>query len=56
MYPHTLETLEGLKHLNKLDRTQDIRVLRGNLDNDLKILADVNTEHFIQAGHRLLSC
>lgn len=51
----TLETLEGLKHLNELDGAENIRVLGGNLDDDLQVLADVDTEHFLHTSERLLS-
>jgi hypothetical protein len=39
----TFETLETLKHLYKFERAQDIRVLCRNLDDNLKILADIDT-------------
>ena len=43
----TLEALEGLEHLDKLDGTEDVRVLSGDLDNDLQVLADVDAKHFV---------
>jgi hypothetical protein len=52
----TLECLETLKHLDQLDWAQNIRVLGGDLDDNLQVLADVNSQHFLQTGHRLFSC
>ncbi len=51
----TFEALETLEHLDELDRSKDIRVLGRNLDDNLQVLADVDFEHFLHAGHRLLS-
>ena len=51
----TLKALEGLKHLDELDGSEDIRVLGGDLDDDLKVLSHVYAEHLLQAGHGLLS-
>ena len=50
----TLEALEGLKHLDQLHRTEDIRVFRGDLDDDLQVLSNVDTEHLVHAAHGLL--
>ena len=50
----TFEALEGLEHLDELDGPKDIGVFRGNLDYNLQILADVDTEHLLQAGESLL--
>ena len=50
----TLEALKGLEHLDKLDGTEDVRVLSGDLNNDLQVLADVDAKHFVQTSHRLL--
>ena len=49
-----LKGLEALKHLDELDGAQDIRVLRGDLDDDLQVLADVNMQHLLETRHRLL--
>jgi hypothetical protein len=37
-----LEALIALEHLNKLDRAKDIGVFGTDLDDDLKVLADVD--------------
>ena len=52
----TLKCLEALKHLDQLDWAQNVRVLGGDLDDNLQVLADVHSQHFLQAGHRLFSC
>ena len=49
----TLEALVRLEHFNKLDRSKNVGILRRDLNNDLEVLADVYSEHLLQAGHRL---
>ncbi len=49
----TLERLEGLEHLDELDRAKEVRVLGSDLNDDLKILADVDLEHLTKALERL---
>ena len=51
----TLEALEGLEHLDQLDWAKNVGVLRGDLNHCLQILADVDTEHLVEASHRLFS-
>ena len=46
----TFEALERLEHLNQLDGAEDVRVLGRNLDDNLKVLAHVDTEHLVHAG------
>lgn len=50
----TLEGLEALEHLDELDGSQNVRVLGSNLDDHLEVLADVDAQHFLKAGNRLL--
>ena len=47
----TLEALEGLEHFDQLDRTEDIRVLRRDLNDNLEVLADVDAQHLVQRSH-----
>ena len=49
----TFEALKGFEHLDQLDRAKDIRVLGGDLDDDLEVLTDVH-QHFLHTGHRLI--
>ena len=51
----TLVRLERLEHLDQLDGTEDIRVLRRDLNDDLEVLTDVDPEHLLHASKRLLS-
>ena len=51
----TFESLEGLEHLDELDRAKDIGVLRCNLDDCLQVLTNVDTKHLIETSHGLLS-
>ncbi|KAI3480029.1 hypothetical protein L1887_57805 [Cichorium endivia] len=48
-----LERLEGLEHLDELDGAEEVRVLCGDLDDHLEVLADVDLEHLAQALERL---
>lgn len=50
----TLKTLVALKQFNESDRTENVRVLGRNLDDNLEILTDVNTQHLVEAGHGLV--
>ena len=50
----TFGTLEGLEHLDQLDRAKDIRVLCCDLDDDLEVLTDVYPQHLLHATHRLI--
>ena len=43
------EGLEGLKHLDEPDWTDEFRVLGGCLDDDLQVLADVDAQHLFEA-------
>jgi len=33
-----------------------VRIFGGNLDNDLKVLTNIDAKHLPHAGHRMLSC
>ncbi len=44
-----LEALEILEHLNKLNGTEDVGVLRRDLNDNLQVLADVDTKHLLHA-------
>ena len=43
----TLEALEGLERLDKLDGTEAVKILSGDLNNDLQVLADVDAKHLV---------
>jgi len=51
----TFEALEAFKHFDQLDWPENIRVFSGNLDDNLQVLADVDFQHLLQAGHGLFS-
>src|SRR5699024_5816997 len=44
----TLRCLEFFKQLNKVQWTNQIRVFGGDLDNNLQILTNIHTEHFVK--------
>jgi hypothetical protein len=45
----TFESLEGLKHLDEANWTDEFRVFGSCLHYDLKILPDVDSEHLLEA-------
>jgi len=52
-----VESLEGpvsLEELDELERSEEIRVLGSDLDDDLEVLSDVDGEHLLEAGEGLL--
>lgn len=50
----SLEGSVGLEELDKLEGSEEVRVFGRDLDHDLEVLADVDGEHLLQAGERLL--
>lgn len=46
-----LKCFERLEHLDQLHRAKDVGVLGSNLDDDLKILADIYPKHLLHASH-----
>ena len=50
----TFVRLKRLEHLDQLHRTEDIRILGRDLDNNLEVLTNVDTQHFLHASKRLL--
>jgi hypothetical protein len=50
----SLERSVVLEELDELKRSEEVRVLGGDLDNNLKVLSDVGSEHLLEAGERLL--
>lgn len=49
----TLECLERLEHLDEADGADELGVLGRGLDDDLKVLANVDAEHLVEALERL---
>jgi len=51
-----LEAFVALKQFNEFDRAKNVRVLGGDLDDNLEILTNVNTQHLVEASHGLVCC
>lgn len=49
----TLKALVRLEKFDQLDGTKNIGILGGNLNNNLQVLPDIDSEHFLQRCHRL---
>ena len=50
----SLERSVSLEELDELERSEEIRVLGSDLDDDLEVLSDVDGEHLLEASEGLL--
>jgi len=49
-----LEAFVALKQFNEFDRAKNVGILGGDLDDNLEILTNVNTQHLVEASHGLV--
>jgi hypothetical protein len=49
----TFGSLEFLEHLDEANRSDQVRVLGSRLNDDLKVLSDVDLEHLVETFESL---